>query len=662
MNDGYYLAAYLTPPGISRLIGVWVRHDSNVSLWKKSDNKIELLAHWELERLTGVKHEGTAALSGDHAGRLITGLIGTFGLTMDDLERIWGTPGLPGGESSAAGQPVDPVLARHAMAHLFTGLLMDSARFYRESIVALAIDGGPDTVLEKGSTRHLFAGGAVIRGKLSVFPVESPGPLFDHAKIRFGMPEGSLMALAPASSARCDFDIEGALRDGYYGDAGVHSLAGQVIDRICAAATATLTGEDPAFTPSENYISAAMKVVQELSYRIVERNVRRILDDFSISPEDAWLSMTGGYALNCPTNSRLIEQFGFRGLLSPPYVNDGGQSIGIALEQFYAGFEGEELEHVFPGPYLGTRDESLDDALSGCAEYVESVSSFAAAVAARDVAAGPVAWFNGAAESGPRALGHRSILADPRTASSRDGLNEIKQREWWRPVAPAVLSEHAGDWFVNARHSPYMLETFQLRPGCEARVPAIAHLDNSARIQSVDSASNPLLARVITEFFGMSGIPMVCNTSLNDKGEAIIDTIPQAINFCLRKKISCAYFNGTRVVFKNFDAYPEKGPTPRPAPWLCTNDEEIIKARARLNPAALEDVYLFIYVYNPALFSNFDPSSVRSAQALRRVIDGLFGRNPEMRAMAVEIMEQERRVYGESRPFVGAAMAGFGIG
>ncbi len=661
MDDGYYLAAYLTPPGVSRLIGAWVRHDANISLWHKRGATIRLIAHWELERLTGVKHDGTALLSGENARKLVSDLLVPFGLSPRDLQCVWGTPGLGDGPA-AIGRPVEPTMARHAMAHLFTGLFMDSARFYRGTIVALAIDGGPDAVLEQSHPQNLFAGAVVDHGNLSVFPVESPGPLFDHAKIRFGMPEGSLMALAPASSARCDFRLAGALDGAYYGDRGVHSLAKRTIEDICSAATAGITGEDPRFTARENYISAVMKVVQELSYRIVARNIRRILGEFKVAPEDAWLSMTGGYALNCPTNSRLVEEFGFRGLSSPPYVNDGGQSIGIALEQFYAGLDGAEMDHAFPGPYLGTRDQDLDAALAGYADYVDSVTADDAATAARDLTGGPIVWFNGAAESGPRALGNRSILADPRAASARDRLNQIKGRQWWRPVAPAVLSEHIGDWFVNGRPSPYMLETFQLRPGREAQVPAVAHLDNSARLQSVDDAGNPLLARVIAEFLGSSGVPMVCNTSLNDKAEAIIDTIPQAINFCLRKGIKCAYFNGTRVTFKNFGEYPEERPMHRPAPWVESADEEISKAGDLLNPAGLDDVYLFLYVYNPRLFNNFDPSDPRSAQALRRVVDALFSRHPEMRAMATEIMERERRVVGESRPFVGAEMGSLDFG
>lgn len=651
MQDGYYLSTYLTPPGVARLIGAWVRHDSNISLWRKTGDQVDLLAHWELERFTGVKHDGTTTLTAGPLRALVDELIGEFGLSWRDLRAVWGTPGLDD-RSDPVGGRVETGLARHAMGHLFTGIFLDSRRFYQDSIVALAIDGGPDAVLERTEPTQLFAGAAVTRGRMSVFPVESPGPLYDQAKYRFGMAEGSLMALASATSARCEYDVEQALAAGYYGDRGVHRTARRTVEEICAAGAAVVD-EDPRFTDRENHISAVMKVVQELSYRVVERNVARIVAEHGIDPAGAWLSMTGGYALNCPTNSRLVEQFGFLGLSSPPYVNDGGQSVGIALEHFYVGLQPRPMRHALPGPYLGRSDRDLDTALAGVAQFVESVDGFDPDVAAADVIAGPVVWFNGAAESGPRALGNRSILADPRSVAAKDRLNEVKQREWWRPVAPVVLTEDLDAWFCAARESPYMLETFLVRPERTGQVPAIAHLDSSARLQCVDADRNPMLARVVRAFRARTAVPMLCNTSLNDKLEAIIDTIPEALNFCLRKRIEVAYVNGSRVRFRNWEAYPETEPAPREAPWLRVSDEAIDRARPELNPAGLEDIYLFVYVYNPELNAKFDVSDARSAARLRSVVDMLFRRNPALREQATATMEQERKRLGELPPFDG---------
>lgn len=150
---------------------------------------------------------------------------------------------------------------------------------------------------------------------------------------------------------------------------------------------------------------------------------------------------------------------------------------------------------------------------------------------------GPIVWYDGQSESGPRALGHRSIIADPRSIRNKDLINLYKQRQWWRPVAPIILEDFLEEWFENAYPSPYMLNNFVIRQEKKELVPAILHLDLTARVQTINQESDEALYHVIQNFYERTGIPIVCNTSLNDRGEPIIETVEQAFNFALRKKL-----------------------------------------------------------------------------------------------------------------------------
>ena len=143
---------------------------------------------------------------------------------------------------------------------------------------------------------------------------------------------------------------------------------------------------------------------------------------------------------------------------------------------------------------------------------------------AADLAEGHiVGWFQGGMEFGPRALGGRSILADPRRADMKDRVNAaVKMREGFRPFAPSVLEERAGDYFVDLCPTPYMTMTFDVKPERASEIPAITHVDGTARVQTVNEQASPLYHRLISEFEKRSSIPMVLNTSMNVKGQPII--------------------------------------------------------------------------------------------------------------------------------------------
>lgn len=648
MKDGYYLSTYLSPTGIYRLVNVPMRHDNNLSLWEKNGSTIRLVQHWELERISGQKMHRTAFLRLEDMRTFIQSLLAPLGVQIADLAAIWGTPGL---ETTDAYRLVtdSPYIAYHSIAHLYSAILLDTDVFYDGTILGLAMDSAPDRVLSTRSMTKSYAGCVVRQGDMSMFPIESPGKLYWSARKTFRIRSGTLMALATATKATGWCDREQVLESDF---TGTHRYdeAIPAFRRILEQVQETLV-PDPDFTEAESLVSAVMKEVQSIQVRIAERNIERILDRYSLDPGHTHLALSGGSALNCPMNSALIQKYGFRGLMAPPCVSDCGQSIGIALGAFHKLTNGRRLHFKFPGPYLGRADANLEGALAQHKAFVAGVAPLDAAVAVADIRREPVVWFNGPAEIGPRALGNRSLLADPTSYSAKLRLNELKQRQWWRPVAPVVLEEHVSDWFDDARSSPYMLETFTVRAGRRPRIPAVAHIDYSARIQSVCRPQNADLYDLIAAFYERTGVPMLCNTSLNDAGEPIVDTIPEAFNFCLRKRLRVGYFNGVRVAFCNFEQYPYDGPLPRQHQWFSQVPPPRAAAiREEANPYSLPDLYLYLYLHGTDMPEAHDIRTAEGARVVREIVERRLEEDPELCRITQEKMERARTVsaYGYS--------------
>ena len=178
-----------------------------------------------------------------------------------------------------------------------------------------------------------------------------------------------------------------------------------------------------------------------------------------------------------------------------------------------------------PGTDLGRgwSDAELEAWLKTAAVPFERPPDVAEAVAEALAGNAVVAWFQGRAEYGPRALGHRSLLAHPGRSGNLERLNDIKGREQFRPVAPMVLAERAAEIFDGPLPSPYMLFVHDVRPQWRERIPAVVHVDGTARIQTVDAAAEPLVARMLARFEQLTGLPVVVNTSLNTAGRPMVD-------------------------------------------------------------------------------------------------------------------------------------------
>ena len=168
--------------------------------------------------------------------------------------------------------------------------------------------------------------------------------------------------------------------------------------------------------------------------------------------------------------------------------------------------------------------------------------------AARDVADGlVVGWFQGRMEFGPRALGNRSIVVDPRRAEMKDILNRrIKKREPFRPFAPSILAEHVGDYFEQTHPAPTMLMVYQIKPERRAEIPAVTHVDGSGRLQTVSRAENARFYQLIEEFYKLTGVPVVLNTSFNEN-EPIVCTPREAIACFLKTRMDALYI-GNHVI------------------------------------------------------------------------------------------------------------------
>jgi carbamoyltransferase len=235
------------------------------------------------------------------------------------------------------------------------------------------------------------------------------------------------------------------------------------------------------------------------------------------------LAMAGGVALNCVANSRLWRDGPFDDVWVQPAAGDAGTSLGAAL---YVAHElGEDVEPM-AGAALGRGWDAGELAgwLDRAALPYDCPRDVAEEAAETLAGNGVVAWFDGRAEFGPRALGHRSLLADPRDAANLERLNDVKGREQFRPVAPMVLEERAAEIFYGGPlPSPYMLFTHRVREPWLERIPAVVHVDGTARVQTVNAEREPAVARLLRAFERRTGVPVLVNTSLNTAGRPMVD-------------------------------------------------------------------------------------------------------------------------------------------
>jgi len=243
------------------------------------------------------------------------------------------------------------------------------------------------------------------------------------------------------------------------------------------------------------------------------------------------LCLAGGVALNSVMNTRLLREAGFERIFIQPAASDAGNALGAALwvwHQQHGRPRGPAMIHAFHGADWTEREQA--GALAGHGLEVRQVADPASEAARLLAESRIVGWFQGRAEVGPRALGARSILADPRRAETKDIVNaRVKRREGFRPFAPSVLDEAGPDWFDGYAANPFMLLVQPVRADRRAQIPAVTHVDGTARLQSVTPTEHPLYHRLISRFAAHTGVPVVLNTSFNLRGEPIVHRPAEAV-------------------------------------------------------------------------------------------------------------------------------------
>ena len=281
----------------------------------------------------------------------------------------------------------------------------------------------------------------------------------------------------------------------------------------------------------------------------IARSLQLVLEESAVElarwlkqeTDSDFLCMAGGVALNCVMNARIRDAGHFKKVWVQPAAGDAGTALGAGLWTDWQarrssgiGARSWHMDHAYFGPQYG--DDEIEAFLRrGKLNYrrMENVAEEVAAVLAQDRIVG---WFQGRMEFGPRALGARSILASPLNADMQARLNEIKDREDFRPVAPVVLEEEAGRWFIGGGNatatpivSPFMLFVHEVAPDKASRIPAVRHVDGTARIQTVNERQNPRYYHLLKAFQRRTGVPVLVNTSFNTRSEPVVCTPRDAV-------------------------------------------------------------------------------------------------------------------------------------
>ncbi|MHA2013513.1 MAG: carbamoyltransferase family protein [Candidatus Helarchaeota archaeon] len=287
------------------------------------------------------------------------------------------------------------------------------------------------------------------------------------------------------------------------------------------------------------------KLIKENKREDVAATAQKLLEeelnnyfDYLISQTDIHdVVLAGGIFLNVKYNRILSERNDVNSVYVHPFPSDGGTAAGAALE-LYSRLTKNKTNYNMPSAYLGTSysDKKIEESLASYSDKVEykqvnNISEIAADVISKGEIIG---WFQGRAEWGPRALGNRSVLGDPRNSETKERLNKhLKSRDWFMPFAPSILEEYREEYFENSSYTPFMTFAFKVREDKKSLIPAAIHKDGTARPNMVRRTVNPLYYELIENFKKISGVPVILNTSFNRHGLPLVNTPIDAINHLL---------------------------------------------------------------------------------------------------------------------------------
>ncbi len=288
--------------------------------------------------------------------------------------------------------------------------------------------------------------------------------------------------------------------------------------------------------------------IQDVTENIVKEYIQKNLG------ENTNLCLAGGVVLNCVLTGKIKSWFPqIKNIFIPPVPYDAGLAIGC-VQYFLKEHLKKDLiiDQLFDSPYLGASygDEHINNALLEFADKIETVECSDLDVAKLLTEKNIISVYGGKSESGRRALGNRSILADPRHEDMKDIINQkVKHRQSFRPFAPSILREHVADWFVEDIDSPYMSFAIPFKKGKAKLVPAVVHLDGTGRLQTVTQSSNNWYYNFIKTFSSLTDVPIILNTSFNDR-EPIVETPSDAIKTFLKTDIDFLYFREKNCLVK----------------------------------------------------------------------------------------------------------------
>jgi carbamoyltransferase len=265
------------------------------------------------------------------------------------------------------------------------------------------------------------------------------------------------------------------------------------------------------------------------------------------------LALAGGCALNSSFNGQLTQRTDFKGVYIPSAPADDGCALGAAWLAYHEDYPQQIKSHKLQSPYLGSTIKN--DALERFIRFNKSltIQHFPNSIceeSARLLSIGKlVGWVQGRAEYGPRALGNRSILADPRSASTQDLINEkVKFREMFRPFAPSVLDGYAEEYFENYQESPYMDKTLQIRKPMQGKIAAVCHVDGTGRLQTVKREWNPLFYELIEQFYQLTQVPVLLNTSFNIMGKPLVHSLEDALTVFMTTGLDVLVVNDYLII------------------------------------------------------------------------------------------------------------------
>ena len=315
----------------------------------------------------------------------------------------------------------------------------------------------------------------------------------------------------------------------------------------------------PMRKPQDEMTSRHDNIAKSLQV-VTEEIVLHLLRSLQQSSGATNICLTGGVAMNSVANGKVTAETDFEHVYIPAGAADNGTSFGAAFyiwNRLLKRERGFVQDHAYWG--CEATDSEVAEAAStlGIPSEVFSQEQLIETVVDLLLDGKVVGWFQGPMEFGARALGNRSLLADPRRTDMRDIINlRIKFREKFRPFAPSILEEHVGEWFTIDEPTPYMEKVFPIRPEKQSQIPAVTHVDGTGRLQTVSRRTNPLYHALINKFFAKTGVPIVLNTSLNEN-EPIVRTPLEAIRCFLRTDMD-AIAIGSHLIDRHAAGFPEQ--------------------------------------------------------------------------------------------------------